>query len=120
MKYYKIIVADLSGENCLAYQDKWRIYIDQEYADCSDLIEHEKEHVKQWFCLPLFHHFLYVHSIKYRIWSEKKAHKRQLKVAVRCGVGRKRAIGSLAKGMATYDKSFNEIDAKQYLRKIKV
>lgn len=50
------------------------IRIEQEYKDNQSLLEHELNHVRQWYRHGLIiHTLLYRYSMKYREWAEKNA-----------------------------------------------
>lgn len=55
------------------------IRIRPSHKDDKGLLAHEKVHVKQWWLTLGIHSILYIFSKRYRLWSEVKAHKEQLK-----------------------------------------
>ena len=55
------------------------IFIKPEYKDDRGLLEHEKEHVKQWLFSIGLHSILYLFSKRYRLWSEVQCYRAQLK-----------------------------------------
>lgn len=59
----------------------WLIFItiSPSHKNDNGLLAHEIEHVKQFYRLPLIHGLLYRFSKKYRLYSEVRAYKEQLK-----------------------------------------
>jgi hypothetical protein len=55
------------------------IFIKPEYKDDIGLLAHEREHVAQWFCTFGLHSLFYRLSERYRLWSEVRAYRVQLK-----------------------------------------
>lgn len=55
------------------------IRIRPSHKDDKGLLAHEKVHVKQWWLTLGIHSILYIFSKRYRLWSEVKADKEQLK-----------------------------------------
>jgi hypothetical protein len=68
---------DMPKENG-GYAKFWFIRLRPKYKNDQDILEHEKEHVRQWWHLLLLHPVLYLCSKKYRQWSEVSAYRVQL------------------------------------------
>lgn len=54
------------------------IFVRPSSKDDRGLIEHEKIHVRQFWCLPIIHSFLYLLSDKYKLKCEVEAYKAQI------------------------------------------
>lgn len=56
----------------------WRIKIRPEHKDDTGLLEHEKEHVRQFWMFSLFHCLAYGRLKPYTLWCEVRAYRKQL------------------------------------------
>jgi hypothetical protein len=56
----------------------WFIKIRPEYKDDTGLLQHEKEHVRQFWMFSLFHCLAYGRLDRYTLWCEVQAYRKQL------------------------------------------
>ena len=76
---YSLKYVDSLSEGVGGRAQMWFITILRKYQSDTGILAHEKEHVRQFWTLGLFHGLLYRFSKKYRLWAEVKAYKMQLK-----------------------------------------
>lgn len=57
----------------------WFVKIRPEYKEDVGLLEHEKEHVRQFYKFSLFHCLAYGRLDRYTLWCEVRAYRKQLR-----------------------------------------
>ena len=74
IRYVDYQVKALNLANPWGAANGFVIRIEKEYKDNDSLLEHELNHVRQWYRHGMIiHSLLYRYSMKYRAWAEKNA-----------------------------------------------
>jgi len=74
-----IFYTDEMADDVGGYAWLGAVWIRARYANDEGLHQHELEHVRQFWTLPIAHGLLYKFVRRYRLWSEAAAYKIQMK-----------------------------------------